>query len=109
MAAEWRDSFEAFLRDVGPRPADTTIDRIDTNGDYAPGNCRWATQTEQQNNRRNNVIVEVAGERMTLKQAAARHASPGVRYHTVSERLRRGWPLHLALTAPPNRNQQIHR
>jgi hypothetical protein len=49
----WRDSFEAFLADVGPRPSPKhTLDRIDNDGDYEPGNVAWRTRKEQNQNRR---------------------------------------------------------
>lgn len=71
MCPEWRKSFDAFLAHVGPRPsAAHSIDRINNNGHYEPGNCRWATAAQQVRNRRNNRIVRYNGRIMTVADAA---------------------------------------
>jgi hypothetical protein len=69
MCDEWKNDFTAFYRDMGVRPTPQhSVERIDTNGNYEPSNCRWATRVEQQNNMRKNVHVEYKGEVLTLGQ-----------------------------------------
>ena len=66
----WNNSFEAFAADMGEPPYGTSIDRIDNNGHYEPGNCRWATVQEQARNRQSNRWFDWKGEKRTLTDIA---------------------------------------
>lgn len=99
VCERWRNSYEAFFADMGRRPSSKhTIDRIDTNGNYEPSNCRWATQITQQNNKRSNFIVSFSGREMTLKEACR---EVGLNYQFIWLRIQRyGYTLQEAVSTP---------
>lgn len=90
-------SFENFLSDVGGRPNGTTLERIDNNLGYFPGNVKWATRSEQQRNRRTNHLVTFKGETHCIAEWAE---LVGLRFSTLFTRLKRGWSEERALTTP---------
>lgn len=67
----WADSFEQFYTDMGDRPQNTSLDRIDTTKGYEPDNCRWATRSEQQRNKKKSYDWNINGEIFTSAEAAA--------------------------------------
>ena len=88
---EWRASFQAFFDHVGPRPsAGHSLERERNEGGYMPGNVRWATAVEQNNNRRSNVTMEIDGLRMTAAQIAEKFA---LTHRAVCYRIEKGWPV----------------
>jgi len=97
VSQEWHN-FSAFINDMGRRPSpDLEIDRINNDGNYEPTNCRWATVTENARNRCDNHVLEFNG----LSEPIiwwAQHL--GLRKSTISFRLRSGWTVERALTAP---------
>lgn|SRR6185503_3088514 len=72
MCDEWKKDFMAFYRDMGPCPDGFTIDRINNDGNYEPGNCRWTTRVIQNRNRRDVVMLTHDGETMSLRDWADR-------------------------------------
>lgn len=100
MSNEWKDSFETFLADVGPKPGPKfSLDRIDNDGHYTAGNVRWATSLEQNNNKRNIKSYTIDGETKTFQQWCRHYNVPRER---VKERIRKGWDPKLAFEAPPS-------
>lgn len=103
----WQRSFAAFFRDVGHRPGpEYSIDRIDNEGHYKPGNCRWATKREQTANRRPNqghYRITIDGVTRSLEEWAR---FCGIAAPSVYSRLRSGWTIERALTTPAQRLAQ---
>ena len=100
---EWRapHGFPAFLAHVGPRPSPGhSIDRINVDGNYEPGNVRWASVTEQASNRRDSVKLTCRGEALTITEWARRL---GMSESSLRGRLARGWSHERALTTPANK------
>lgn len=91
VCERWND-FANFFEDMGVRPENMTIDRIDVNGDYEPNNCRWATSKEQGRNKRNNHIMSNG------KTLAENCEKAGVDYKVASYRSLKGYSLEDALS-----------
>lgn len=88
VCERWRNSFEAFIEDVGEGEAFLSLDRIDVNGNYEPGNVRWASAITQGNNRRGNTILTVHRQADTVSMWSRK---TGIGVNTLLSRIRRGW------------------
>jgi hypothetical protein len=106
VCSEWYifESFRIWSLANGYRD-DLTLDRIDVNGNYEPGNCCWATRKEQSRNRRNNVLITAFGE-TKCRSAWVEDERCAVGVPTLQHRINRGMnPEEAILTPPQCRNQ----
>ena len=110
MCDEWKNDYNTFKKWAlhngynESRGRDCSIDRIDTNGNYEPSNCRWATAKEQANNTRRNTIVEYDGKRMSLSQWADYLKMD---YSSFMSRWVRGWTMEKNVNTPVRHYKKV--
>lgn len=98
----WINSFEEFFAEIGPAPSSVggerfSVYRINNDLGYEPGNVRWASHRTQANNRSNNVVFEIGGDRLTARQISDQY---GIPHATLLNRLRLGWPIDRCVSQP---------
>jgi hypothetical protein len=104
VCARW-ESFDFFLADMGLKPANLSLDRINNDGDYEPTNCRWTNSTEQNRNRRGRKVLNIDGVSVPLYVLVERL---GVNYKTVNSRLAKGWSIEDAVQKVTQKPRGIH-
>lgn len=111
VCPEWIESYAAFLADMGRKPTpEHTLDRIENNGNYERGNCRWATPAQQRANQNprqsKGATVEFRGETKTILEWARQFSVPST---TIYHRINKGWPTEKALTSPVKPRKNFHK
>lgn len=98
VCEEWDRDFEAFYRDMGPRPSPKhSVERRDVNGNYEPANCLWLPIEEQARNRTNNRVIEHDGQTLCAAEWARK---VGISPQHLITRLKQGWSVADAITCP---------
>lgn len=98
VCERWRDSFENFLSDMGERPKGKSIERINNDGNYEPGNCRWATQGEQMRNAITTHNLTFRGKTQCMTDwAHDLGVTPPMLYYILDQH---DWNLESAFTSP---------
>lgn len=95
-------TFANFLADMGERPENMSLERIDNNGDYCPENCRWATSAQQNRNKRTNVYLTFHGRTQCVKDWSL---ETGLSSDVIHQRIQKGWEVDAALTTPSRKRQ----
>lgn len=94
------DKFEKFLSDMGERPAGKTLDRINSNKNYSPSNCKWSTASEQQNNKTNCFYITYKGQTLTISQWSQK---TGLSRMCIQHRIKIGWHIDKVIETPSRR------
>jgi len=103
VCKRWREAFAAFLEDMGEPPTQQhSIDRINNDGNYEPGNCRWATALEQSRNSHHNVTLSYNGETMCISEWAEKL---NMAYSALYFRIAGGWSVERAFSQPVRRRR----
>lgn len=98
VCERWLESFENFYEDMGARPSSFhSLNRINSNGNYEPSNCRWATAKAQSNNTRRNRKITAFGREQNLTQWSE---ETGIHIETIRYRLKHGWTPEAAVSTP---------